>query len=68
MPGRQCRQRLLTLMLDEEMMAPSWPVAWSQAAMERVMARSRLMDYCALSGLTKNNTIGPDFGVERVCR
>jgi hypothetical protein len=39
-PGRQCRQRLLTLMLDEEIMAPSWPVAWSQAAIDKVISLS----------------------------
>jgi hypothetical protein len=36
-PDLQCRQRLLTLMLDDEIAAPSWPLVSSQAAIDKVI-------------------------------
>jgi hypothetical protein len=36
-PGHQCRQRLLTLMLEEDIAAPSWPVDSSHAAIDKVI-------------------------------
>jgi hypothetical protein len=41
-PDLQCRQRLLTLMLDDEIAAPSWPLVSSQAARPLVSSQAAI--------------------------
>ncbi len=52
-PGRQCRQRLPTLILDDVMAAPSWLVVSSQAAIDNVISFSFL-------GAERLRTVGSD--------